>query len=144
MVKKLIFASDHAGFNLRSHLARYAESKGIEVLEVGASGQDPYDYPLAADVLVPRILTGEFELGVLVCGSGIGVSIRANRYPGIRAAECWNEQVARLARNHNHANVLCMGERLISAETGEGILDAFLDEQPAEEDRHRRRVSMLG
>ncbi|MBL8086526.1 MAG: RpiB/LacA/LacB family sugar-phosphate isomerase [Chthonomonas sp.] len=140
---KLIFGSDHAGHTLRRVLVHTARRDGHECVEVGAMGEDPYDYPDAADDLAPRILSGEFELGVLICGSGIGICIRANRHPGIRAANCWNVESAKLARLHNHANVLCLGERLVEAERAVEILTAFLKAPEDHAERHERRVGKL-
>jgi ribose 5-phosphate isomerase B len=140
---KLIFASDHAGFDLRRHLAAWATSQGHEVQEVGAMGKDPYDYPDAADAAAPMITSGAVPFGVFVCGSGIGISIRANRHEGIRAALCRSDLEATLARAHNHANVLCLGERLTTPFVAEAILAAFLAGIEDSNDRHVRRVEKL-
>lgn len=140
---KLAFGSDHAGYELRKYLAKAVAESGNEVVEVGAQSPDPYDYPDAADLLVPMILEGVADLGVLVCGSGIGISIRANRHPGIRAAVCCGPEMAKLAREHNYANVLCLGARLIKEELALETLEAFLETQPDSAERHARRVAKL-
>lgn len=140
---KLIFGSDHAGFELRRHLAAWASNKGHEVVEVGANSDAAYDYPLASDAVACQLALGEFDFGILVCGTGIGVCIRANRYPHIRAAECTSPEMARLARLHNHANVLCVGGRILTLEQSEPILETFLETSPDDAERHSRRVDML-
>jgi ribose 5-phosphate isomerase B len=138
---KLVFGSDHAGFHLRRHLAEWARVRGHEVAEVGAESEAPYDYPDAADEAVPMILEGAW--GILVCGSGIGISIRANRHAGLRAALCRNPLEASLARAHNHANVLCLGERLTTPYVAEETLAAFLNGTEDTNLRHVRRVEKL-
>ena len=116
---------------------------GHDVAEVGAPSEDSYDYPDASDLVAEAVLGGTAERGVLLCGSGIGVSIRANRYPGIRAALCTTPQLAELARAHNQANVLCMGARVLSQSEAEAILAAFLTAEPEENPRHERRIAKL-
>ncbi|MBL8049436.1 MAG: RpiB/LacA/LacB family sugar-phosphate isomerase [Chthonomonas sp.] len=140
---KLVFGSDHAGFRYRQMLAEHARNLGHSVTEVGAEGLESYDYPDASDALAPYLLESKADLGVLICGSGIGVSIRANRYPHIRAALCTTVELGQLARQHNHANVLCLGERIISEELARGIFDAFLATKPDNEQRHEKRVKKL-
>jgi ribose 5-phosphate isomerase B len=140
---KLVFGSDHAGLELRRHVVNWAAQKGHEVSEVGADSEVAYDYPLAADAVACELMDGRFDFGVLVCGTGIGVCIRANRYSHIRAAECTSVEMAQLARQHNHANVLCLGGRILSKVQAEAILAAFLDSGPDEAERHARRVNLL-
>lgn len=140
---KLIFGSDHAAFSLRKALAHLMVAAGHDVVEVGAPSEDSYDYPDASDLVAEAVLSGTAERGVLLCGSGIGVSIRANRYPGIRAALCTTPQLAELARAHNQANVLCMGARVLSQSEAEAILAAFLTAEPEENPRHERRIAKL-
>ena len=139
----LVFGSDHAGFDLRRHLAAWAHERGHTVLEVGAEGTASYDYPDAADAGCDLLLSGEAELAVLVCGTGIGIGIRANRHPGIRAALCTTELMARMARQHNFANALCLGSRILGTLQAESILQAFLDTPESTEIRHRLRVDKL-
>lgn len=141
---KLIFTSDHAGIGLRKHLVSWANAQGHTVLEVGAPSTEAYDYPDAAEDAVPAVANGEVDFGVFICGSGIGISIQANRHLSIRAANCVTIQMAALARQHNHANVLCLGERLVSTELAEEILRTFLETDEDRADRHQRRVNKLG
>lgn len=140
---KLIFGSDHAGFEMRRHVADWAMSHGHEVTEVGANSNEPYDYPLASDAVACEIRQGTFDFGVLFCGTGIGVSIRANRYPHIRAANCTSVEMARLGRLHNHANVLCLGARILSKEESLSIFNAFIETSADDAERHVTRVDFL-
>jgi ribose 5-phosphate isomerase B len=140
---RIAFGSDHAGLTLRTALEAHAAQEGHHVESFGAQTNSPYDYPDAADLVCQKILAGEADLGVLICGSGIGISIRANRHAGIRAANCCSPEMARLARLHNHANILAMGERLIDEDLAIQTLDAFLDTAPDLDERHVRRVRKL-
>ncbi len=138
---RLVFASDHAGYALRRHLVERAIAQGHDVTEVGAPSDDAYDYPDAADEGVKALPGADF--GVFICGSGIGICIRANRHPGVRGAPVTNVEAARLAREHNDANVLCLGQRTTPPDLAERILDAFLAEPASQEERHLRRVRKL-
>lgn len=140
---KIIFGADHAGYCLREELAKWAGGAGIEVEQVGATGPEPFDYPEASDLVAQRLLDGGADFGVLVCGSGIGVDIRANRYTHIRAANCVTEEMASLSREHNHANVLCLGARLMDSERAISILQTFLKTEESREPRHLRRVEKM-
>jgi len=140
---KLVFGSDHAGLEMRRDVADWARANGYDVAETGAQSEESFDYPCAADLVAKAILAHEGDLGILVCGTGIGVSIRANRYRGIRAAECTSEQMAQLARQHNNANVLCLGGRILTKEQGIAILRTFLETPSDNAERHARRVEML-
>ena len=137
----LVFGSDHAGFHLKQTLTEHLQGRGFEIVDVGTHALNSCDYPVIAAKLAEKVLAGN-ALGVLICGSGIGVSITANRFPGIRAALCTNEYMARMSRMHNDANVLCLGERIIGVDLAKGILDAFL-QTSFEGDRHLRRVQLI-
>lgn len=137
---KIIFGSDHAGLGLKEILIKHISGR-FEIHDVGAYSRESCDYPNIALELTRRVLS-EDALGVLVCGSGIGMSIVANRMPGIRAALCGNEHMARMSRRHNDANVLCLGERIIGSDLAAAILDAFLDTS-FEGGRHQRRVDLI-
>lgn len=134
--------ADHAGFELKAELAAELRRVGFDVRDCGTDGPDSVDYPDFAEKVVDAMKGGEAQWGVLVCGSGIGMSIAANRHPGIRAALCHDEQTARLARQHNDANVLVLGARLTDAERARACLRAFF-ETPFEAGRHSRRVAKL-
>lgn len=136
----IVFGSDHAGFNLKAALiAHIADSH--EIVDVGVHSADSCDYPLIAAQLARLVLERQ-ALGILICGSGIGVSITANRFPGIRAALCTNEHMARMSRVHNDANVLCLGERIIGVDLAKAITTAFLGAE-FEGGRHQRRVDLI-
>ncbi len=128
---------------MRRIVAAWAREASYDVVETGAQSEEPYDYPCASDLVAKAVLNGDAEFGVLVCGTGIGVSIRANRYEGIRAAECTSAEMAELARRHNYANVLCLGGRILSKEQGIDILKTFLETEADNAERHARRVEML-
>ncbi len=113
---KIAIGSDHAGFDAKEKTKSELAALGVEVIDKGAYNLDSVDYPDFGAAVAQAVVSGEVERGVLVCGSGIGVSITANKIPGARAALCWNEETARLAREHNDANVLCFGSRFIAPE----------------------------
>ena len=139
----ILFGSDHAGFALRRILSTRAIDMGHAVREYGSTDEQPYDYPDAAKDVAERIQRGEAEIGVLICGTGIGMSIAANRFKGIRAAPCCTAEVAKLAREHNFANVLCLGARLIEPDQAVAIFGTFLNEPESTEPRHQRRVMKM-
>lgn len=138
----VVVAADHGGFGLKDVLAADLRERGFEVLDLGTNSGDSVDYPDYAQLLAEAIRDGRAERGVLVCGSGIGMSIAANRYPEIRAALVHDNLSARLCRQHNNANVLCLGERLIGHDVARDCLAAFLD-TPFDGGRHERRVAKL-
>lgn len=140
---RLALGSDHAGIELKVQIKDYLISQGHEVESLGAESTEPYDYPLASDAVACSILEGRTELGILVCGSGIGVSIRANRHKGIRAALCLDQEMARLARAHNHANVLCLPGRGVESNESIQIIESFLNGPEDHAERHDRRVAMF-
>ena len=140
---KLAVGADHAGFELATTIADWLRGQGHEVEQLGATSTERYDYPDASDLVACRVLAGEATFGVLICGTGIGVSIRANRYPGIRAGECTSTEMAELARGHNHANVLCLGSRILTEDEAKAITATFLDSPEDPGDRHVNRVKKL-
>jgi ribose 5-phosphate isomerase B len=139
---KVAIGSDHAGGQLRRHVKGWLETRGFGVIDCGVSNEESVDYPVFAGEVVRRIKEGEAAWGVLICGSGLGMSIAANRYEGIRAALCREEHSARMARRHNDANILVMGERFTGISLAEAILDAWLAAS-FEGGRHARRVSLV-
>lgn len=140
--KTVVIASDHAGFGLKAELKEQLEAAGHEVLDLGTDGPESVDYPEFGHALARAIAGGEAECGVLVCGTGIGIGMAANRHKGVRAAPCHDATSARLAREHNDANVLALGARLIGPEVARECLRVFL-ETPFEGGRHARRVAMI-
>lgn len=141
--KPLAFASDHAGFNMKTELIAYATSLGLDVLDLGPEDASRVDYPDYGAKMARAIETGDVDRGVVICGSGIGISIAANRSPAVRAALCQSPLMAKLAREHNDANVLALGARLIGPAVSEACLDAFLGTD-FEGGRHQNRVAKLG
>ena len=140
--EKIVVGADHAGFDLKEVIKSALQDKGFEILDVGTFGSESVDYPDFGHKLAKAIETGQAKRGVLVCGSGVGISIAANRHAGIRAANCLTVEMAKLARQHNDANVLALGSRLISEETALQCLDAFLT-TPFEGGRHQQRVEKI-
>jgi ribose 5-phosphate isomerase B len=135
-------ASDHAGVGLKSVLAEELRALGREVRDLGAHGPESVDYPDYGAAMARAIMSGEARLGVIVCGTGIGIGIAANRFAGVRAAVCHDSTSARLARQHNDANVLALGARLIGEETARDCLRTFLATE-FEGGRHALRVDKL-
>lgn len=139
----VVIAADHAGYELKATLKDELAGMGCEVVDLGTHDMDSVDYPDFADALAAAILGGEAGRGVLICGTGIGISMAANRHRGIRAAPCHDVTSTRLAREHNDANVLALGARLIGAEVAKECLRTFLGTGFAG-DRHKRRVDKMG
>ncbi len=140
---ELAIASDHAGVELKKLLKQEAETLGFSCADLGTHGTDSVDYPDTANALSRWVLEENGRAGVLICGSGVGVSIAANRHPGIRAALCHDGLSAELARRHNDANVLCLGARLIGQEVAREVVRRFLS-TGFEGGRHEKRVHKLG
>ncbi len=142
MADRVVAASDHAGLQLRAGAVEAARAKGFEVEDLGPHAADSVDYPDYAAAVARAVAGGRARLGLLVCGTGIGMSMAANKVPGVRAAVCRSEFEARMARAHNDANVLCLGERVTGLGLGAAIVEAFLA-TPFEGGRHARRVDKL-
>lgn len=136
-------ACDHGGFDLKETLKETLKQRGLEVLDLGTHNADSVDYPEYGAALAKAIEEGQADKGVLICGSGIGISIAANRNPAVRAAACHSGLTARLARQHNDANVLSLGARIVGEETAIDCLNEFLVTE-FEGGRHQRRVDKLG
>jgi len=146
---KIAVGSDHAGYDepppyYKPELVKHIQSLGHEVIDCGTHGPDAVDYPDIAVEVGRAVSNGPADLGVLLCGTGIGVSITANRHPGIRAAVCTTPEMARLSKCHNDANVLCIGRRVLTLDECLAIIDAWLDEPFSGEERHARRVKKMG
>jgi ribose 5-phosphate isomerase B len=142
-MKPIAVAADHAGYELKTTLVEELRSMGHEILDLGTDGPGSVDYPDYGTALAESIASGKAERGVAVCGTGIGISIAVNRHPGVRAALCHDETSARLAREHNDANVLALGARLIGTEVAKSCLRTFLETEFAG-GRHVARVAKLG
>jgi ribose 5-phosphate isomerase B len=139
----ILLASDHAGVDLKTELVKALEERGLEPIDLGTHDHQSVDYPDYADKLARELIAGKAPRGLLVCGTGIGIGIAANRHPGVRAATCHDVTTTRLARAHNDANVLCLGARVTGLQVALDCLDAFLDTS-FEGGRHQRRVDKLG
>lgn len=139
---KIGIASDHGGFELKEYLKEYLKKSGIEVSDFGTNSEEPVDYPIYGERCARAVANGEVERGIVCCGTGIGISIAANKVKGIRCALCTDENMARLSRQHNNANVLALGGRTTSNEEAQKILDAWLITE-FEGGRHQRRIDMI-
>ena len=140
---KIVLGCDHAGFEIKDAVKAHIEKKGYEVVEVGTFSADSCHYPIFAHKACEKILDGECELGILICGTGIGMSIAANKHDGIRAACCSDTFSARLTREHNDANMLCFGQRVVGIGLALDLVDAFLDAEYLNNGNHVTRVAML-
>lgn len=142
MNNKIIIGSDHAGFNLKNKLIKYLESKGIETKDAGTYSTDSCDYPIIAKEVSYCIAEGKYSKGILVCGTGIGMSIAANKVKGIRAAVLSDTCSAKMSRLHNNTNILCLGERIVGEELAKDIVDMWLSSEFLG-GRHEKRVAMF-
>ena len=141
--KTLVLASDHAGYDLKENIKTYLESNNFNIKDLVPFNEDSVDYPDYGNILGKFILENKNSIGIAICGSGIGISIALNRMLGIRAALCSNEEIAKLSRNHNDANVLVLAGRFMNLKKSSSIIDIFLKES-FEGGRHERRVNKLG
>ena len=142
MATHILIGSDHAGLQLKSSLKEHLRSRGFEVVDKGTHSAESADYPDFAHAVAESVAAHAGEIGIVVCGSGNGVNISANKHPGVRSALAWNPEVGALARQHNNANVLALPARFISEEEAMRIVDAFLDAS-FEGGRHQRRVEKI-
>lgn len=145
---KIGIGCDHAGYEgppplYKPSIVDYLTEKGYEIVDYGTFGPESVDYPDFAKALCIGLLKGEIEKGILICGTGIGVSMSANRFSGIRAAVCTSPLMAQLSRTHNNSNVLCLGRRILSLPQCFEIIDIWLNTPFSGEERHRRRLEKL-
>lgn len=146
---KIAVGNDHAGYDdppphYKPEIVAHLEGRGHEVVNCGSDGPESVDYPDYAQRVCEAVLRGEAEVGLLLCGTGIGMSIAANRNAGIRAATCTSVKMADLSREHNDANVLCIGRRILTLKECIEIVDAWLERPFSDSQRHRRRVAKMG
>jgi ribose 5-phosphate isomerase B len=141
-MRSILIASDHAGFNLKEKLKVYLDRKGLSVKDLGTYSPQRCDYPLFAARLCRFISGGRFKRGILICKSGIGNSIVANRFPGVRAALCYNLKAARLSRQHNDSNVLVLGSAFVNNDSAKKIVTAWLN-TAFKGGRHARRLNLI-
>ena len=141
-MKKIVIGCDHAGFELKEYLKINLNKDILELIDLGTYTDESCDYPDFSHKVAKAIDTGEFKFGILICGSGIGVSMVANRYNNVRAALCWNKETAKLSREHNDANVICLPSRFIDNSTAKEMTEIFLTTD-FEGGRHQRRVEKI-
>ena len=139
---KIAIGSDHGGFELKGHIIGHLKNRGIEVTDHGAYSEASVDYPDCARPVCEAVLDGGADCGILVCGTGIGMSMAANKIKGIRAALCSDTYSARMTKRHNNANVICLGGRVVGRELAFDIVDAYLD-AGFEGGRHQKRIDKI-
>ena len=142
LINKIVIGCDHAGYALKEQIKQYLAGKDVEMLDVGCYSTDACNYPDVAHALCSQIQSGAYTTGILICGTGIGMSMCANKHAGIRAACCSDTFSARATRMHNDANVLCFGARVVGYGVACNLVDAFLD-QAFEGERHAPRVAAI-
>jgi ribose 5-phosphate isomerase B len=140
---RVAIGADHAGFELKEIIGEYLRSAGHAVIDVGTDSDEPVDYPDFAEALSKVVVGGQAERGVLICGSGVGASVAANKLPGIRAGLCHDCYSARQGVEHDQINILVLGSRVIGSALAQELVDAFLAAQFNREERHRRRVEKI-
>lgn len=138
----IVLGCDHGGLNIKNAVIKYLEKNSIEYKDLGCYTSESVDYPVYAKKVATEIVNGTAEKGILCCGTGIGISIAANKIKGIRAAVCTNEFMAEYTRRHNNANILCMGGRIIDEDTAVILADIFLNTE-FEGGRHQNRINMI-
>lgn len=138
----IAIGSDHGGFELKGHIIKHLEERGIEVRDFGVYTEDSVDYPDCAKPVCRAVLTGEAERGILICGTGIGISMAANKFNGIRAALCGDVFSAKMAKEHNNANIICLGGRVTGRELAFMIVDTFLNAS-FQGGRHQTRIDKI-
>ena len=139
---KIIIGSDHAGFDLKREIKRHLKDLNYEFEDLGCYSKESCDYPDYGFKVAERVAK-ENGKGILICGSGIGMSIAANKVKGVRAALCQNEEEAKLSREHNNSNILCLGARIISPENAKNIVKIWLETKFSGEERHERRIKKI-
>lgn len=140
--KKITLGCDHAGYNLKEFIKKYLEDKDFKIKDFGTFSEESVDYPDFVHPLASEVNTGEYTKGLIICGSGNGVAITANKYPNVRAALCWNKEIALLARQHNDANILALPARFINFDIAIEIVEVFLKTK-FEGGRHQLRVEKI-
>lgn len=139
---KIAIGSDHGGFELKQGLIPFLQGRDIDVADAGTYSADSVDYPDFAEAVALLVVHGEADAGIVICGTGIGISIAANKVPGVRAALVTSPEMAALAKQHNNANILALGGRILVLETAEACVTAWLDAE-YEGDRHQRRLDKI-
>ncbi|MBQ8073269.1 MAG: ribose 5-phosphate isomerase B [Clostridia bacterium] len=139
---KLAIGNDHVAVEMKKEIKAYLEDKGYEIIDVGTNQTDRFDYPISGYKVGKMVAGGEADLGICICGTGVGISLAANKVKGIRACVCSEPYTAKLSRQHNDSNILCFGARVVGVELAKMIVDAWLEASFLGE-RHQRRVDMI-
>lgn len=139
----IAIGSDHGGYALKQEIMKHLKERNIEYKDFGCYDENSCDYPVYARLVAHEVTEGRSDKGILICGTGIGISISANKVPGIRAALCTDCFCAEATRQHNDANVLCLGGRVVGAGLAIKIVDTFLDTPFSEDERHQRRIQQI-
>ena len=139
---KICIASDHAGYELKDKITDYLINKSISIIDLGPFSEDSVDYPDYARKVVKRLILGKSDAGILVCGSGTGMAITANKFKGIRAAQCYNKKSTILSRQHNNSNIICLGSRMLKYNEAFKYVTYFLNTR-FEGGRHKKRVNKI-
>lgn len=139
---KIAIGNDHVAVELKHHIKSHLEAKGYEVINFGTDTTDRTDYPIYGKKVADAVASGECDFGVLICGTGVGISLAANKVPGIRAVVCSEPYSARLSRQHNNANIVAFGARVVGSATAEMIVDEFFAAE-YEGGRHQKRIDMI-
>ena len=140
---KISIGCDHGAYDLKETLKNHLTAKGYEVADEGTYSKDSCDYPVFAHKVANKVAAGDVDFGILCCTTGIGMSIAANKIPGIRAANCWNSEIAKLSKSHNNANVLCLAARFLEFNEIVGIIESFINTPFSREERHLKRLNLL-
>ena len=140
---KIAIGNDHAAPELKITVIEHLKEKGVECVDMGCAVGERCDYPNAAKAVCEKVVSAECDLGILICGTGVGMSMAANKVKGIRAACCSEPFSARLTREHNNANVLCFGARVVGEGTAMDLVDAFVDTPFSNDERHIRRIDLI-
>ena len=140
---KVGISNDHAAVELKNSVMEHLKNEGYEVVNYGTDSHESFDYPLAGATLAKAIQNKEVDLGIAICGTGVGISIACNKHKGIRACCCSEATSARLTREHNNANILCFGARIVSTELANDIVDTFLKTEFSNGERHNNRIRQI-
>lgn len=140
---KVGISNDHAAVELKNSVMEHLKNEGYEVINYGTDSHESYDYPLAGATLAKAIQNKEVNFGIAICGTGVGISIACNKHKGIRACCCSEATSARLTREHNNANIICFGARIVSTELANDIVDAFLKTEFSNGERHNKRIRQI-
>ena len=139
----IALGSDHGGYGLKQEVIKHLQEKGIEYKDYGCYSEESCDYPIYGKAVAEAVAKGECEQGIIICGTGIGISIAANKVPGVRAALCHDCFSAQATREHNNANIICFGARIVGVEMAKAIVDSWLETEYSNEERHQRRIDMI-